>query len=88
MRKYKSAYLKPYIRKMKKTDQADNIRMAIELAYYSKKPKAYVFVQRGTNTVIAVDTCRANLIERIVGVQKGKDFNKWCNYVKKKVQRR
>lgn len=91
MKKYKSAYLKPYIRKAKKQDfnarNASSISVCISQANYEGK-KAYVLVQRGSSSVILMSESKERLksLIAVVGFKKNKKrmkkFNKWRNNIK------
>ena len=93
MRKYKSAYLKPYIRKAKKQDfngvNASDLSIAILMGMFADYPKdVYVLVQRGSNKVVSIKRSREEIKRYVatIGFQKrdhiGKKFNKWSNDVK------
>lgn len=93
MRKYKSAYLKPYIRRAKKQDfngtNAIDFRTAILMALLKeiKNKNIYVLVQRGSNKVLTLSTSKYKLKNKyaVVWVEKkhkSKRFNKWCNDIK------
>lgn len=88
MRKYKSAYLKPYIRRLRKTDKEMDFRTAVRLAAAETMGYKYVLVQRGVSGVLDVDKSKQKIKNKLIGVKKSKDFDVWANQVKKKCQER
>ena len=74
MRKYRSAYLKPYIRKARKDDfngaKANDLRTAIMMGIIEDEGhKAYVLVQRGTEGIISIAKSRRELEESPIELQ-------------------
>lgn len=88
MRKYRSAYLKPYIRKARKDDfngaRANDLRTAIMMGIIEDEGhKAYVLVQRGTKGIISIARSRRELqnLPALVAIKKMK-FKQWSNLSK------
>ncbi len=79
----------PYIRRARRDDRSDSIRVAMQLAYY--EGRGFVLVQRGfPRLVMACAPTRIELIETLVGARteamrqkrdwrkpRGKDFRAW-----------
>lgn len=90
MRKKKSAYLKPYIRRAKKSDfngsRAANMLVAVKLGLYSDRPNVYVLVQRGSKTIVDVATSKNAMKRKVLVVKGNKGFNIWCNDIKNLAQ--
>lgn len=87
MRKYRSAYLKPYIRRKTQKDvnyRECDFRTYLRLCFPWFK---YVMVQRGTNHIIACGRSKQELKREIFAVRKNKDFKKWTNNVKRMQQK-
>ena len=87
MRKYRSAYLKPYIRIKTEKDvnyRGCDFRTYLRLCFPHFK---YVMVQRGTNHIIACGRSKQELKREIFAVRENKDFKKWTNKMKKIQQR-
>lgn len=88
MRKYKSAYLKPYIRVARTSDfdgaKANDLRTAMMMGIIeSEGHKAYVLVQRGSSGIITIARSRRELKKQIVPVAVGKmTFKEWANSAK------
>lgn len=93
MRKYKSAYLKPYIRKAKKqvfySSNASDIMVCIAMsAYEHHKGDVYILTQRGTNKVIEIGSSKETIKRRLLAVSNKKNnhrckkFNSWRNGIK------
>ena len=88
MRKYRSAYLKPYIRKARKDDfngaRANDLRTAIIMGIIEGEGhKAYILVQRGSSGIITIARSRRELKKQIVPVAVGKmTFKEWANSAK------
>lgn len=93
MRKYRSAYLKPYIRKARKDDfngaKANDLRTAILMGIIEAEGhKAYVLVQRGTRGIISIARSRRELEKSIILVAlKKMKFNQWANFSKKQCRK-
>lgn len=90
MRKYKSNYLKQYVRKLKKKDRKTNnvdLRTLIKLSMYDVAGYKYVCIQRGTTGPIIVGKTKEEVKKSILAVNSNKDFNKWSNRVKKSCQK-
>lgn len=91
MRKYKSNYLKPYVRRIKDNDLKASSRN-MDLRTYMRLGMAkefgfrYVMVQRGAG-VIQVGKSKEELKKNILVVDSNKGFNKWTNRIKKQCQR-
>ncbi len=93
MRKYKSAFLKPYIRVARSSDfdgaKANDLRTAIMMGIIEDEGhKAYVLVQRGTKGIIAIGRTKRELrnLPAIVAVGKMK-FNQWANLSKRQCRK-
>lgn len=87
MRKYKSSYGKPYIRKITPKDRENtncDFTTFIAMSFNSTK---YVIVQRGINGICACGKSKQQLKRSILVVNKNKHFNKWANRIKKRVQK-
>lgn len=93
MRKYKSAYLKPYIRKAKKQDfygsNASDIMVCIAMSIYKcYQGDVYVLTQRGSNRVIDIAKSKEEIKIRLLAVSNKKNnhrckkFNSWRNRIK------
>ncbi|MDB1923373.1 hypothetical protein ABHA37_08095 [Clostridium tertium] len=83
MRKYRSAYLKPYMRRKTKKDvnyRDCDFRTYLRLCFPHFK---YVMVQRGTNHIIACGRSKQELKREIFIVKKNNDFKKWTNNAKR-----
>lgn len=78
----------PYIRRMRPTDRADDLRTAMRLAFYSGRTTAFVLVQRGfPHSVLAVGKSRRDIQQSILVVMMGrKKFKQWARDVKHKAQ--
>lgn len=93
MRKYRSAYLKPYIRVTKPSDldgaKANDLSVAIMMGIIeSEGCKSYVLVQRGAKGIIAIARSRKELKDRIALVGLGiSTFKEWANLIKKQCRR-
>lgn len=82
---------KPYIRRMKGTETADDFRTSLRLSLLSElrhKRKVYVMVQRGfPNKAISVGLSKRDIKRHILVVACGKKtFNEWSNDTKKYAQ--
>jgi hypothetical protein len=82
MRKYRSAYLKPYIRR--KTEKDVNyprcdFRTCVRLCLPYFK---YVAVQRGTNHIIGCGRNRKELKEEMLENENVESFKVWANKIK------
>ena len=94
MKKYKSAYLKPYIRVAKKKDfnecNASDFSVFLDMLYYEDR-KAYVLVQRGCKEVIEMRGSREELQRSLVAIRHKKHikkaYNQWSNGIKNTCQR-
>lgn len=90
MRKIRSAYLKPYIRRAKPKDfdgaRAQSLRTAIRMALYEGQEKAYVLVQRGSSKVVEIAGSREELKRMPLACRlsrhPNKEFNRWRNRIK------
>jgi len=88
--------LKPYIRRMKNSDKARDLRTAIRLEFFKlmrevegKKRWGYVLVQHGAGGVIAVAKSKAAVKDSIVVVGLGmKRFKAWQREVKRSARKR
>lgn len=83
MKKYRSAYLKPYIRRKTNKDinyKGCDFRTYLRLCFSHFK---YVMVQRGTSHIIACGRSKQELKKEIFIVRGNKDFQKWANNVKR-----
>ena len=93
MRKYRSAYLKPYIRKARKTDfngaKANDLRTAIMMGIIEDEGhKAYVLVQRGTKGIVLIARSRRELEKLPIAVAlKKMTFKQWANLSKKQCRK-
>ncbi len=81
---------KPYIRRARRADRSESIRVAMQLAYHGGR--GFVLVQRGfPRLVMACASSRIELIETLVGARteamrqkrdwrrpRGKDFRAWA----------
>lgn len=96
MRKYRSAYLKPYIRKARKDDfngaKANDLRTAILMGIIEAEGhKAYVLVQRGTRGtrgIISIARSRRELekLPALVALKKMR-FKQWANLSKRQCRK-
>ena len=83
MRKSKSSYLKPYLRRLRNTDTSESLREAIRLSLAEEYGFKFVMIQRGSKSVISVGKSKQDLKRQIFTVRRNKDFEKWANRVKK-----
>jgi hypothetical protein len=83
MRKRKSSYLKPYIRRRRNTDTSESLREAIRLSLAKECGFKYVMVQRGLKSIISVGKSKHDLKRQVFIVERNKDFGIWANSVKK-----
>lgn len=87
MRKYRSAYLKPYIRRKTQKDinySGCDSRTYLRLCFPWFK---YVMVQRGTNHIIACGRSREELKREMLEEENlvfgdNKNFKRWANKIK------
>lgn len=82
MRKYRSAYYKPYIRRITNKDRQNtncDFRTFLRLSFPEMK---YVMVQRGCNNILAVGVSKQDLKTNILVVRSNKGFNMWANRIK------
>ena len=97
MRKKKSAYLKPYIRKAKAKDlRYENAASARVIGWQQacrcrcecrRRSKTYVLVQRGSNRVLIIRGSKKEVKDTLMSVNTNREFNKWCNEIKRIAQR-
>lgn len=92
MRKYKSKYLKPYIRRLKVSDR--KLAMNSGITTYHEICMAidtgrggYVLVQHGAKKIVAYGRNKWKLKNQISRIRitkksKGKTYNQWCNELK------
>lgn len=91
MRKYKSNYLKPYVRRIKDNDlkassRDMDFRTFMRLGMSKEFGFKYVMVQRGAG-IIQVGRSKEELKKSILVVKGNKSFNEWANRIKKQCQR-
>lgn len=90
MRKHKSNFLKPYIRKIKRSDiGAKNVdlRTAIRLAMADEMGFKYVMVQRGASGPVMVGRSKQELKRSLLVIRSNKGFNVWANRIKNRSQK-
>lgn len=82
MRKYKSAYLKPYIRRLRKSDKGADLRNDIRIITADVLGYRYVMVQRGSNLVTDIGKTKHEIKQHLLAVRTNRDYNKWANRMK------
>ena len=81
MRKHKSAYLEPYVRKITKKDRNStncDFFTAIRLVLPSSR---YVLVQRGTSRILVVAHSKEDF-KKMTFNKTNRKFNQWRNKIK------
>lgn len=93
MRKYKSAYLKPYIRKIKPSDVNNkncSMDVYIKLGLWEEgfERLKYIMIQRGTDSIMMVGNSKQEIKKSLLSVRKNRGFNKWRNWIKNYCQKK